>query len=118
MLIHEFIAINRKKIPRNLISKYKALKQKYEVILFSDDIVLKYSDLLLTTQDLKTYWNDFSNPEMGLNYYGDTIVPRESLSDFIAILKEIEEKENSTFELVKLCEEALYNKKDIVHFGI
>ena len=56
-------------------------------------------------------------PFRGLNYYGYTLIPYETIPKFIQILRQYEE--NTVFSAIEsICENALALQEDILHIGI
>ena len=65
---------------------------------------------------VETYYTGFV-PCMGLNYYGFTLIPWESLPVFTSICME-HSTQNCFAELISLCKVACSAKCDILHCGI
>jgi hypothetical protein len=78
-----------------------------------DDLVLP---LLHNLETVDTWFGGFI-PYSGLNYYGFTLIPFESIQSLVAVLNNA--KKLSEFdELLDLCTEAIDKKQCILHCGI
>lgn len=108
---HDFGIIDEVSINKKVYEKYEP--KKYNCIDIDDDYILPILEKL---KDIKTYFHDISVPEMGLNYFGITLIPPESLK----ILKEIlTEEDNQIYkEVISMIEKALLENKFIIHYGI
>ena len=63
----------------------------------------------------------FKNLSEGLDYYGITILPTESLESFIKNLEQVKCKpkyKQQLKELIELCRKAIKEDKYVIHFGI
>lgn len=124
MLVHEFIAVPRAEIIQNLEeTKRKCgmeiismkLKDSKKCIFVDDDFILDNYEAFLS--GLKSHWYNINNNDQGLNYHGITILLNNELEDFINVLKKLKNKQYIN-ELLKLCEMAMKQELDLIHFGI
>ena len=60
------------------------------------------------------YWHTLYVKEKGLAYCGVTLIPPESIKNFIIIIKDIYELS----DLKELSEKALNENKWMIHFGL
>ncbi len=114
-MYHEFIKIKKEDIPNrfnySLISNYTSIK-------VSDDIILNNSLFLKGYNTFKVYWH---NKGEGLDYYGNTIIPTESLEKFIENIEQVKCKpkyKQQLKDLIELCRKAIEEDKYVIHFGI
>lgn len=112
MLIHEFVAIERNEIPQDI--SYDIIKSK-NCIKVSDDVILDNQRDF--SSSFKAHWVYIGNVHEGLDYHGITIILNEDLTQFITVLYKYK-KRSDIQKLIKLCQTALEQKKDIIHFGI
>ncbi|PRS29073.1 short-chain dehydrogenase [Bacillus sp. RJGP41] len=91
--------------------------QKYTCISVDDDSI---SSLLGDLSKMKTYFHSYSRPEYGLDYYGITIIPPESLSLFYDVITSSGYYKNSAelSELASKIQQAAEEKKYMIHYGI
>ncbi len=109
MLIHEFGIIEKQE---DVCFSYD--KDSYECISVNDDSLLSVTKKL---SYMNTYRNKLSNIELGLSYYGITVIPVESLDYFLEVI--LNKKMLENFDgLVSLIEKAISQKRMIIHFGI
>lgn len=124
MLEHEFIAASRKEIIENL----EESKRRYDMEIISMEIkdgkkcVSVEDDFILDNYEaflggFKAHWCNINNSDEGLNYHGITILLNDELKDFVNVLKKYKNKQYIE-ELLNLCEVALNQKMDLIHFGI
>lgn len=112
MLVHDFIAIPRGEIPKEITYN---LTNLFPSVQLSDDIILNNVDFF---SSFSTYWDDFSSSiRQGLNYHGITIITNESLPEFICVLKKYK-LNKEVQKLLEFCITSLSSQKDIIHFGI
>ena len=113
--VHEFGIINHVDFQEN----YDAYTpQKYNCISIDDDLI--DDDLAEKLSIMKTYFHSFDRPEIGLDYYGITIIPPESLSLFYEAVVSSNEIKTSD-ELRKLASkiiEATEENKYMIHYGV
>ena len=112
MLVHDFIAIKRNEIPFKI--KYDLVK-KYKCIHVSDDIILNNHDFF--QDSFITSWGYIENVQRGLAYHGITIILNENIYKFIYILNKFNYRDDVQ-KLIELCNLAVTEKKDIIHFGV
>jgi hypothetical protein len=85
--------------------------QKYHCIAVDDCYIEPLTSELSTIQ---CYWHTLKREEHGLAYWGVTIIPPNSLREFISVLGE-----KSQFdELRELLQKAVKENKYIIHYGI
>lgn len=88
-----------------------------ELVSIDDDIVnLWYFDTL----NMICYTNDITKLAKGLNMYGVTIIPPESLYKFIEIAEKKTplDKREKTDKLIKLITTAIRQDKYMIHYGV
>ncbi len=91
--------------------------EKYNCIAVEDELVSILDEKLF---GMKTYFHSLNRPEMGLAYFGVTIIPPDSLLFFYDVVTSSEHLKNSD-ELNKLVlkiQEAIKEKKYMIHYGI
>ena len=86
---------------------------RHNAIRIHDDYILPNLDKF---EDVETLLNGFI-PFVGLNYYGFTIIPHQSLAVFVDVLKSIC-VDMEFLPLILLCEEASNKKNSVLHCGI
>ncbi len=64
-------------------SNFKVLYEKYKCVSIPDDIVNEWIPLV---QNIPTYLGSLSNSFMGIDHYGVTLIPPESVQLFIPIV--------------------------------
>ena len=111
MLVHEFVLANSNEISNSV--SYNLTKTA-PCVKIADSVIVNNHDFL---SSFKTYWWHMGNVHSGLNYYGITIIPNESLKQFIDILMKNDNR-NDIRQLLDLCMTAVMQNKNIVHFGI
>lgn len=92
--------------------------EKYHCISIDDDLYINdwWEKLCL----MKTYFNTLQNQKFGLNRWGITIIPPESLPAFQDIVisdKRINQDEH-LIDLALKIQEAIQKKKYMIHFGV
>lgn len=91
--------------------------EKYNCIAVEDELVSILDEKL---SGMKTYFHSLNRPEMGLAYFGVTIIPPDSLLFFYEAVTSSEHLKNSD-ELNKLIlkiQQAIKEKKYMIHYGI
>lgn len=95
--------------------------EEYNSISVNDDLIEEIiKNYLKEFRSLKTYAHSTTKPITGLNYYGITLIPPESLKGFYSIITNA----NAHYKLQELeflidkIENAMINNKYIIHFGI
>lgn len=91
--------------------------QRYRCIAICDDALNDWWERLT---EMKSYFHCLNRPSKALARWGITIIPPESLSLLIDIIKtetKIEFQEDAS-EIVLLLEEAKRKNKFVIHFGI
>ena len=113
-LVHEFGILDDFDTQKSYIDY---TPQKYDCISVDDDII---SSLIENLSIMKTYFHSFNRPELGLAYYGITIIPPDSLSLFYDAVTSSGYFKNSAelSELASKIIKATKEKKCMVHFGI
>ena len=80
MAYHEFgIMENSPKVSERF-DKYEP--GKFKCIKINDDFI---EPLLTEFQCIRCYWHTLKYPEMNLAYWGITLIPPESIDDFISV---------------------------------
>lgn len=71
-------------------------------------------------RNLKTYAHNINRPYKDLAYYGITLIPPSSLTQFLEIVNEenIKYQSNELVKLITKISEAIENNKWMVHYGI
>ena len=85
--------------------------EKYGCISVDDEYILR---IIIKLKIIKCFHNSTDNPKFGLNYYGITLIPPESLGNFTDIVMDIK----ALSELTALLEQARREGKFVIHFGI
>jgi len=95
--------------------------EKYNCISVNDDLIgeliIKYNKEL---KAIKTYFQVTTQPGTGLDYCGVTLIPPESLKQFIDVII----KANSHYQsqelklLIEKISNAIDEKKYLIHYGI
>ena len=85
--------------------------QKYNCISV-DDVYLE--NIVSYFNHIDFYWHTLDIKGKGLEYSGITLVPPESLREFINVIYNID----GLYELRLLSEKALKENKWIIHFGL
>ncbi|WIY58897.1 short-chain dehydrogenase [Bacillus arachidis] len=113
-LNHEFGIIN----DINNQKTYKSYTPDvHNCICVNDDII---SNLLKSLSTMKTYFHSLKRSEYGLAYSGITIIPPESLSQFLDVIISHKGMKQSADlnELAKKIIQAKEENKYMIHFGI
>lgn len=95
--------------------------EKYNCVSVSDDLIeeliTKYNEELMT---IKTYFQVTTQPGVGLDYCGVTLIPPESLKQF----RDVIIKANSHYQsqelklLIEKVSDAIIKNKYLIHYGI
>ena len=95
--------------------------EKYNCISVSDDLIeeliIKYNEELMV---MKTYFQVTTQPGVGLDYFGVTFIPPESLRQF----REIIVKANDHYQskelklLIEKISDAISKNRYLIHYGI
>ena len=109
MLAHDFGIMRTEPIKGKRYNNYNT--QKYNCISVHYDDILP---LLEKLKCIKCYWQTLDRPEFGLDYYGITLIPPESLNGFIEIIW----NNHNLSDLIALLIEAENGKNFVIHFGI
>ncbi len=78
-----------------------------------DDVV---RPILHKFEDVDTLYGGFI-PYSGLNYYGFTLIPYESIPSLLSVLKKAN-KHSEFDELIEMCIKAIEKKQYILHVGV
>ncbi|MDF9825530.1 hypothetical protein M2475_001977 [Breznakia sp. PF5-3] len=89
-------------------------KDKYNYVKISDDFVNEWVSNL---KKMPTFWHNLNRPNEGLARYGVTLIPPKSLLEFLNVVIK-DENRSEVKKLIELIEEAIKEKKYIIHFGI
>ena len=113
-LNHEFGVIN----DINNQETYEGYNPNIHNCISVDDDILE--NLIEPLSIMKTYFHTLNRPNYGLAYCGITIIPPESLSQFLDIIISSNEKEHSIDlnELAKKIIQAKQENKYMIHYGI
>lgn len=110
--VHEFGIIDKVNSKKDYDGEYSP--EKYKCISVEDDIICRLSENLTV---MKTYFHSMNRPEFGLAYFGITIIPPDSLLFFCnAVTSSGYFKESD--ELVLKIQQAITEKKHMIHYGI
>ena len=77
-----------------------------------DDAYLE--DIASSFDSIDFYWHTLDVPGKRLAYCGITLIPPSSMSDFLAIIEDIDELSN----LKSIMQEAYREGKWIIHYGL
>ncbi|RRN67764.1 short-chain dehydrogenase [Peribacillus simplex] len=114
MPVHDFgIIDNIENLKRNI--GYEP--QKYKCISVDDEIINHLNEHLSI---MRTYFHSLERPEFGLNYWGITIIPPDSLSMFYDLITSSTMYKKSA-ELNELASKIFHAKEEnkyMIHFGI
>ena len=109
---HEFGIM--KNTPKQQVRFDSYEPEKYSPITIIDDSYIE--PILLELQQVPCYWHTRQRPEQGLAYYGITLIPPDSIEQFLAIL---ERQNGDEYEqLINLLKQAMAENKYVIHFGI
>lgn len=109
MPAHEFGIMDK---PPKVHRRYDSYEpQKFNCISVNDDYIMPLLEKLTL---LKTYWHTLDRAEIGLAYYGITLIPPESLDTFIDLIYNKSELSDLTTLLIKARDSDSY----VIHFGI
>ena len=120
-MLHDFFLAKKNEFtdPEKEFNKlYDENKKNKYIIYIDDEIVLNNPLFLKGFKSFKCY---FKNLSEGLDYYGITILPTESLEKFIKNIEQVKCKpkyKEQLKELIELCRKAIEEDKYVVHFGI
>ncbi|SMB80654.1 hypothetical protein SAMN00017405_1970 [Desulfonispora thiosulfatigenes DSM 11270] len=87
--------------------------EKYKLIKINDDFI---EPLLPEFKNIPCYWHTLKRPEMNLAYCGITLIPPDSMEDFISIFNRHYVEEYK--DIIILFTEARIKNKYIIHYGI
>ena len=109
MLKHDFGIMPEIPVRHKRYDDYEP--EKYNCISVDDEYILNISENLRV---LKCYWHTLDRPELGLAYYGITLIPPESVLLFLEIISDKPELNS----LVSLLWKAGNSGRFIIHYGI
>ncbi|MBQ7015035.1 MAG: hypothetical protein IJN12_02830 [Clostridia bacterium] len=100
---------------------FKQCLEKFSCVLVADDIVNMW--IIPSTYYMKTYLRKFGNEFKGIDHYGVTLLPPESLEAFLKIVKPYvlwhDKKESEKVSiLIELINKAIRENKHMICFGI
>ena len=78
---HEFGIMQNPPKKRKNYRRYEP--KKYDCITVNDEALMSASDKI---SDVKSYWGSLNKAEFGLDYFGVTLIPPESLRVFITVI--------------------------------
>lgn len=111
MAKHEFGIFDTEPVPSKRYDEYSP--EKYDCIAIHDDYI---EPLLEELNVLETYTHTLSCPGKGLVYYGITLIPPSSLSEFKKIIDSTSVPEMQI--LSRKIDEAIRKHKFMIHYGI
>ena len=113
-LIHEFGIID----DINDEKSYNSYTPDVHNCISVDDAIVQ--NLQEPLSIMKTYFHSLNRPEFGLAYWGITIIPPESLSQFLEVVISSKSMKQSSAinELGKKIIQAKEENKYMVHFGV
>ena len=98
----------------NTFKKYsKYQPEKYNCISIDDDYILPLGEKLYGIKMINPCLNEKCKT---LCYYGVTIIPVESLSQFRTVF--IEENNHVYNQMISLIDRAIAEQKNIIHYGV
>ena len=109
MAKHEFGIMDTAPIPEQTYNNYGP--EKYHCISVEDKDI---EPLLKDFSEILCYWHSLKREEYGLAYCGISIIPPQSLKNFISII----DNKTQFHELRDLLQKALQENKFVIHFGI
>ena len=109
MAKHEFGIMDIAPTPKQEYNKYEP--EKFHCISVEDEYI---ESLLKELSVIPCYWHSLQQEELGLAYYGITIIPPRSLKDFISVI----DSKTQFNELKDLLRKADNENKFVIHFGI
>lgn len=91
--------------------------QKYNCISVDDEII---NGLIKPLSIMKTYFHSFNRPEYGLDHWGITLIPPESLLLFYEVITSSSyfKKSVELNNLASLITKAIEEKKYMIHYGV
>lgn len=95
----------------HLMTYYR--KHRCDCVSIADSIILASIPLL---ENVNTLMHGFI-PYRGINYYGFTVIPLESIDIFTKVLNSLPKKDRY-LELIDLCRDAKKLNRHILHCGI
>lgn len=87
--------------------------EKFDCISIDDEYI---EPLIEKLTELDTFYFTGKRPQKGLNYYGITLIPPESLAVFQKILRQ--EGQPMFWPLSEKIDEAIGQNRFMIHFGI
>ena len=109
MAKHEFGIMKSDPIKGHRYDEYEP--QKYDCISVEDEYIERIGSDLTT---LKCYAHTLDAPIDGLAYYGITLIPPDSIKQFISLI----ESQAEMNDLKNLLCEALKKNRFVIHFGL
>lgn len=96
---------------------YREILQEHNCVCVSDDIVNEWIPL---TEELPTFFCALCNPFNGIDHYGVTLIPLESIKAFRDVVWSYTEKTNDpkVSALVGLLDTALSKGQYVICYGI
>ena len=91
--------------------------EKYNCIIVHDDIINK---LIKPLSVMRSYWQSYSRPEFGLNHWGVTLIPPESLDLFFDVFTNCKyfKTSEALVDLANVVIKAKNENKYVIHFGV
>lgn len=111
--MHEFMIYKKK--PNYFTSFDRIYLKKKIIVKINDEIINNIS-----FSNVETYFHQYRKKykKTDLNLLGITIIPPESLEQFLKIIKSHNKGNKVMNELIKLTEEAIENNWYIIHYGV
>jgi hypothetical protein len=113
--VNEFGIIEQFETDKNYGDEYEP--KKYNCIAVDDDFVNAIIKLLSI---MKSYWHCFSRLEFGLDHWGITLIPPESMDLFYEVIVKSKyfKKSEELAALASLILKAKQDNKFIIHYGV
>lgn len=108
MAKHEFGIMESAPVSGKRYDEYEP--KKYNCISVSDDYIEVIEQLLI----FDSFCHTIDIPMKGLNYIGITLIPPESLEEFLTVIGDVSEYA----ELRKLLIDAKNRNKYVIHYGL
>lgn len=111
MANHEFGIMETGPKMSQWFDKYEP--EKYKRIKINDDFI---EPLLTEFQNIPCFWHTLKRSETNLAYCGITLIPPESIDDFLFIFNRYHSEQYKA--IIGLLEQTKRKNKYIIHFGI
>jgi hypothetical protein len=111
MIYHEFGIVNKIPTYKKRFDRYEP--QKYNCIRIDDNLI---EPILVKLDSVDCYYHTLQKPGKGLDYFGITLIPPNSMNEFIKVLSS--QNEIDLIPLISMVKQAEQSGKFIIHFGI